>query len=63
MKEASNKDKYAHILPAGASAQREVDSSVQLDGSQGERDMPMYHSYMVAEQRGKKKKILLCPRP
>lgn len=57
MQGASNEDKYAHILPAGASAQGEADSSLQLDGSQGEGDMPKYHSSTVVQQR---KNISCC---
>lgn len=40
VKGESNEDKYAHILPAGASAQRAADSSLQLAGSQGEGTFP-----------------------
>lgn len=46
---ASHEDKYVHSPTAAASAQQEADSSPQLDGSQGEGEMPKYHSHMAEE--------------
>lgn len=56
VKVASSEDKHAHTLPAGASAQRGADSSLQLDASRrnGTYPTPLIHG---SRAEGEKKNL------